>query len=320
MDVKQQLATKLVASHKKLRSRGSKRDLAFYTAFMIWPVLHFCVFYIAINFNSLLLTFQKIDLVSGTTTWTLFGNLGTALDRIFTNPELVEAFGNSLLAYFVPLVIATPLALLFSYYIYKKMPLAGLFRVMLFLPSIISAIVMSVIFKFFVDSAIPEFVGLITGGNKMIEGMMANPDTRFGTIMFYNIWGCFGVNCLMYVNAMNDIPPEQVEAAHLDGATGFKEFWFINLPNVFSTLATFLIAGVAGLFTNQFNLFNFYGDAAPAGLTTYGYWMYKQTLYATSSPAQMPIVAAMGIWMTLVAVPLTLLVRKLFDKFGPSAE
>lgn len=297
----------------------NKDDLLFYIGFMIFPVAQFCVFYLGVNFNSLLLTFQEIDVMSNTTTWTLFGNLKEAFTRLTHNSELITAFGQSLLAYFVPLVVGTPLALLFSYYIYKKMPMSKTFRVMLFVPSIISAIIMVVIFRFFAENAVPEFIKLFTHDEK-VQGLIENPNTRFGTIMFYNIWIGFGVNCLMYVNAMNDIPPERVEAANLDGATGFKEFWHLSLPSVFSTLSTFLVVGVAGIFTNQFNLFSFFGEYSPGGVMTYGYWLYRETMKAASSPAQVPIVAAMGVWMTIVAVPLTLLVRWLLDKFGPSAE
>ena len=296
----------------------NKGDLLFYIGLMIFPIAQFCVFYLGINFNSLLLTFQDIDVISNTTTYTLFGNLKEAFVRLTHESDLVTAFGQSLLAYFVPLVIGTSLALLFSYYIYKKMPMSKLFRVMLFVPSIISAIIMVVIFRFFAESAIPEFIKLF--GGKKGQGLIENPNTRFGTIMFYNIWISFGVNCLMYVNAMNDIPPERVEAANLDGATGFREFWSISLPSIFSTLATFLVVGVAGIFTNQFNLFSFSGYTAPHGIMTYGYWLYRETLMTANSPAQVPVIAAMGVWMTVIAVPLTLLARWLLDKFGPSAE
>lgn len=194
------------AAIRRRRGKVNKDDLLFYIGFMIFPIAQFCVFYLGVNFNSLLLTFQDIDVISNTTTWTLFGNLKEAFTRLTHNSELVTAFGQSLLAYFVPLIIGTPLALLFSYYIYKKMPMSKLFRVMLFMPSIISAIIMVVIFRFFAENAVPEFIKLLTHGEKA-QGLIENPNTRFGTIMFYNIWIGFGVNCLMYVNAMNDIPP-----------------------------------------------------------------------------------------------------------------
>ena len=68
----------------------------------------------------------------------------------------------------------------------------------------------------------------------------------------------------MYSNAMSGIPQEIVESAHLDGATGINEFWKITLPMVYPTLSTFLITGVAGLFTNQINLYSLYDVSAPA--------------------------------------------------------
>ena len=47
---------------------GRQKDLIFYCLMMIWPVAQFCVFYIGVNFNSILLSFQDIDIVNGTTT------------------------------------------------------------------------------------------------------------------------------------------------------------------------------------------------------------------------------------------------------------
>lgn len=306
----------VVRSKKHKMKRGDK---LFYIALMIWPIAHFLVFYIGVNFNSLLLTFQQIDVVENTTTYTLFGNLADAWNRLTHTQELVAAFGRSLLVYIISLLIGTPLALLFSFYIFKKMPMSKAFRVMLFAPSIISSIILVVIFKYFVESAIPAFVNKLTGDTSA-RGLLENENTTFATLMFYNIWISFGINCLMYVNAMNDISPEQIEAANLDGATGFGEFWHICLPSVYPTLATFLVVGIAGIFTNQFDLFSFYGDGAPGDMVTYGYWMYRETRRGLSNAAKMPLVASLGVWMTLIAAPLTLLARWLFNKFGPSTD
>lgn len=304
---------------KKKRLKMQKNDLIFYVAFIAWPVLHFCVFYLGVNFNSLLLAFQNIESSTNTVTWTLFGNLKEALHRIFANTELLLAAKISLIGYALPLLIGMPLALLFSYYIYKGMFGAKFFRVALFVPSIVSSIVMAIVFQYFVDGAMAGVAAKLTGDPKTM-GLLSNPDTRLGTILFYNLWIGFGVNTLMYVNAMHGIPPEQVEAAHMDGAIGIREFWHVTLPSVFPTLATFLVTGVAGIFTNQLCIYNFYGSSAPQGVTSYGYWMYKETLAGANAPSQNPIIAAMGIWMTLVAVPVTFLVRWLLDKFGPSAD
>lgn len=297
--------------------RKSKRgDLIFYIVMLAFPVAQFAVFYIGVNGESFLLSFQNIDIESDTVTWT-FRNIADAFKMMTTNTDILSMAGMSLLSYALILFIGTPLGVLFSYYIHKRLPGNGAFRLILFLPSIISAIVMVTIYQFFVERAIPAYVNTIFGSK--IEGLLENQSSRFATIMFYNIWVGFGTSVLMYANGMDGISPEISEAAHLDGATGFREFWHITLPGIFPTLSTFIIAGVATIFTNQLNLYSFYGDAAPGNIQTFGYYLYNKTQAATSR-AEYPALSAMGLILTLIAVPLTLLVKKALEKFGPQSD
>lgn len=302
--------------NKRKILKGKHKDLIFYSLMMLFPIVQFCVFYIGVNFNSFLLSFQNIDLVTEEVTWT-FDNISRAFSLMTTSKALLSALSMSVLSYFLLLGIGTPLGLLFSYYIYKKLPMSGAFRVLLFLPSIISAIVMVTIFQFFVERAIPAFASQLFGIK--MKGLLENVSSRFATIIFYNIWVGFGTSVLMYSNGMSGISTEVVESAHLDGATGFKEFWHITLPLVYPTLTTFLITGVAGLFTNQINLYSFYGGGAPEPVQTYGYYLYMKT-QAAASEAEYPPLSAMGLLLTFVAVPLTLVVKWALEKFGPKED
>ena len=295
---------------------GKQKDLIFYILMMAFPVVQFSLFYIGVNGGSFLLAFQKIDITANTVTWT-WDNITSVFKMMTQDASLLATAKMSLLSYALLLCIGTPLGMLFSYYIYKKMPLSGAFRVILFLPSIISAIVMVTIFQFFVERAVPEMVNVLFG--KQILGLMENTSSRYATIIFYNIWVGFGTSVLMYANSMSGISQEMVEAAHLDGATGIREFWHITLPMVYPTLTTFLITGVAGIFTNQLNLYSFYGGDAPEKVQTYGYYLYTRTQGAASR-AEYPELAAMGLFLTIVAVPLTLLIKRLLEKFGPMED
>ena len=301
---------------KERMLKGKHKDLIFYCALMTIPIVQFCVFYIGVNFNSILLSFQKIDLANQTTTWT-FANFSEVFKQMTRSLDMLYRLRMSLLTYVLALVIGTPLGLLFSYYIYKKMPATGAFRVLLFLPSIISAIVMVTIYRYFADSAIPSLVTKLTGTAN--RGLIENEGTRFATIMFYNIWISFGASVLMYSNGMSGISQEIVESAHLDGATGIREFWHITLPLVWPVLSTFLITGIAGIFTDQRNLYSFFGNGTPTELQTYGYYLYRETQTAASR-ADYPPLAAMGLMMTVVVVPITLFVRWALEKFGPKED
>lgn len=295
---------------------SKRKDLLFYSLLMAFPIIQFCIFYIGVNLNSILMAFQKIDAVNNTVTWTL-DNIKNAFSMMTTSPEMLPIMRMSLLAYILLTAIGTPLGLFFSYYIYKKLPLSGAFRVILFLPSIMSAIVMATIFQFFVERALPAIA--LQFFDVQMTGLLENSATRFGCIIFYNILMGFGANVLMYTNSMTAISQEMVESAQLDGASTLKEFWYITMPMIYPTLTMFLFTGVAGIFTGQLNLFSFYGYGAPSGVKTYGYYFYTQTAGAQSE-AEFPLLAAMGLLVTIVVVPITLLVKHCLEKFGPKED
>lgn len=301
----------------KKRTRAAKGDMLFYVLMMAWPILQFCVFYIAVKFNSILYSFQRYDKLSRTFTWTL-DYVKSALKMMTTSPALVETMKVTLLFFLLFTGINTPLGLLFSYYISKKQFAFGFFRVFLFLPSIICSVIMVLIYSNFVDVALPEIVRVLTG--KTVGGLMSTKSTRFFAVMFYNLLVGFGVNVLMYSNAMSAISEEVVEAAHLDGATGLKEFWFITLPSIYPTLVTFLITALAGMFLNQYNLYSFFGSGEHFGLQTYGLYFYVQTLAADGSRAEYSQISAIGLWLTFIALPLTYGVKFLLEKLGPSED
>lgn len=303
-------------SVKKRKKRINRGDLIFYCLMMVWPVLQFSVFYIATKVNSVLYAFQSYDLLTGTVTW-MTGYLTTAFKMMTTSAEFHSMMKVTLQSFALTVGIGTPLGILFSYYISKNMCGSKLFRVVLFLPSIISAIVMVSMYQFFVEQALPELVFKVFG--KRVEGLLENQNMRFATIMFYNIWVGFGVNVLMYSNSMSAIPADITEAAKIDGVSSVKEFFYISLPMIYPTIVTFLITSVATMFTNQYNMYSFYGSSSPSGTANYGYYIFNVT-QAAESRAEYSTISAMGLYLTAIALPLTLGTRYLLNKFGPSED
>ena len=305
------------AKHKFFTIDKSKKDLVFYIAMFAFPVIQFCVFYIAVNFNSILLAFQNVDILSGQVTWAKFNNFKQVISDMLNMYTVKVATKNSIIVYILTVLISTPLNLLFSFYLYKKNFGSGLFRIFLFLPSIVSSIVMVLMYQFFVEAAVPTIYNELTG--KYMAGLMENMDTRFGVVMFYNIFTGFGVTVLMYSDSMNAISPEVVESGKLDGAVGLKEFWYITLPSIWPTFTTFFVVGIAGLFTNQFNLYSFFSGYAAAEVSTLGYWMYVKTLNAAGSRADLSYLSALGLILTVITVPLVFGLRKVLS-YGPSED
>lgn len=329
----------LLKAKKKSLNASKRNDLLCYILFMVWPVLQFVVFYIIVNFNSFRLAFQSWTLVqpeSGLPYYDVdnftFSTFASLFDKSsivnLVSQDALDMIWASVKSYLVMLCIGVPLGLFFSYYIYKALPGAKMFRVLLFLPSILSGVVMGRIFLSFFDAALPSIVYDFAKifPEKLENAIQADiPDGYYSTnkypmIMFYNVFIGFGTSVLMYSNKMVNSSPEISEAASLDGASGITEFWYITLPQVFPTLSLFLVTGVIGIFVNQFNLFTFigWGVNVPANMKTLGFYLYLNAKDA--QPMDYPALSALGLVLTAVAIPLTFGVKALLDKFGPSED
>ena len=204
--------------------------------------------------------------------------------------------------------MGSTLAVIFSFYIYKKGWMSKTFRLILFLPTILPALLLGAIFQIFADSIIPELFDM----NPLF---VLGEGTAFPAALFFTIWFSFGMQILIYNGSMEQIEPSVMEAAKLDGASPVVELWFIVLPAIIPAIGTFLITGVATMFTNQVNLFGFHSSAALnyEGEYTIGYWMYTMTV---KSESDYPYISAVGLCCTMIALPLTWLVRKLVSKVG----
>ena len=132
------------ATKKRGMTERRRKELIAYCVFLVYPILQFIVFYIIVNFNSILLSFQKYDLDTSKFNFVGLDNFKYVFNDVFKADTFKHAFKNSVVAYLVSFSMI-PLGLLFSYYMFKRMPGSKLFRVLLFMPSIISAAVLSTV-------------------------------------------------------------------------------------------------------------------------------------------------------------------------------
>lgn len=304
-------------SERKLTSKMLKllKKRWFYYCLIIFPIVHFCIFYIGINANSIVLAFTKYDVYTGQNSFHGFENFKQLITDIGEMKIFTYAFKNSVILYLLTLLVGVPLSLLFSHYIYKKWKMSKFFQVILYLPSIVSAIGFVLIYKYTVEKGIPEIYYLMTG--KRMKGYLSNVDTEFAAIMFYNLWTGFGVNVIMYSNAMANISESIIDASKIDGVNSIQEFFHIVLPRIYSTITVFVISGVSVLFTNQMNLMNFKGAGAEASINTMGYYLYAEMVRSSTSPAKYPYLAALGLLLTFITVPVAYGIKWSLNKFGP---
>lgn len=306
-------------TQKTLQKRKGKlkRDwVLFYIIMAAFPVAQFCIFYIGVNANMITKAFSAYDMNTGTYVFNGIENFRKIFFELKNNPVYAVSLKNSVVAYLLITGISMPLALLMSYYIFKKGFGHKIYRSLLFLPSIISPMVLSTIFRIITDKIYPELMFRFTG--EYVPGLlMSDSNTVFLLAVFYSIWTGFGVTTMMYRGAMDGVTPSMLEAASLDGAGEFTQFYKIILPMIFPTVSVFLLTGITGIFMNQINLYNiFSSNLGDQMVKTFGYQFFLETSKATLS--DYPRLTAIGLLLSVVTIPVVLGLRRLFNKLDPT--
>lgn len=293
-----------------------KKNFLFILIVAAFPLAQFGIFYVGVNINTVLMAFQTYDSQTGKYIWYGLNNFSRAWFEFAHEKVLLTSLVNSFWVFLATAGIGITLAVMFSFYIYKKKFLHNVFKVLLFLPSIFSAITMVLMYKYFVDFAVPNLWETLF--QIKLEGLASSKSTAFATALFFTVWIGFGSGVLMYTGAMSGISESVVEAAQLDGAGLVQEFRYITVPMIFPTISTFIVVSVATFFVADMNLFSFYGTEAEKYVWTTGYYLLRQTRLA--SIAEYPYLACLGLIYTAVTLPIVFGVRRLLQKYGPSAD
>lgn len=308
--------------NKKVMTRTQKRNL-FFGLMIIVPIVIFIIFYVIVNFNSIILAFKRYEPKTGVgevgynVSFAGFDNFASIIKLIGTG-ENWKMVRNSIILWACKTCIGIPFSILFSYYVYKRRLASGFFRVILFLPNVISNIIMVSMFRYFVEA--------IFGAD-----VLRNAATALPTIMFYHIWLGFASQTLLFTSAMSSINESVVESAQLDGASSIQELWYITVPMIFSTFTTFIVMGIAVMFTDQMSLVTFYDKfSAPESVRTVGFFLFWKILEATDYLETSWAVngyhftyselSAFGLMISVIIIPLSIGVKKLLEKVGPSAD
>lgn len=141
-----------------------------------------------------------------------------------------------------------------------------------FLPYITSTVAISIMFS----SLFSTDYGLVNAGLQSLFGMgnidwLGRPETLKPAIAFIVFWRYVGFNVVLYLAALQTIPKDLYEAAKMDGAGRFQQFFFITLPNLRPMIyfgVTLSVIGSLQLFEEPFILTGGRGGADLAGMTS----------------------------------------------------
>ena len=297
---------------KRKMSGEKKNQTIFLFLMLIIPVANWLVFWLYINLSSIELAFLDARTQEFT-----FNNFITFWENLTAEDgEIGIAVKNTFLYFGTSLFIIMPTGLLMSYFLYKEVLGYKVFRVVFYLPAIISGVAMVAVYTNFIDPNGPLGNILKLFGREIPpEGLLARPETATKTIIVFCIWTGFSGILLLFCGAMVRVPVEVLESAALEGCSPIRELVQIILPMIWPTVSTQIILLFTGIFTASGPILLFTNGNYET--TTISFWIFIQVLGGKASAYN--IVSATGLVFTVLGVPIILFIRWLVERV-PSVE
>ncbi|MGO4235436.1 carbohydrate ABC transporter permease [Pseudarthrobacter sp. YAF2] len=266
--------------------------LVFFLAFAVIPLVG-VVFLSFTSWNGL----GEIKL-EGLASWT----------TVLTDPVTGNALVVTAKVMFFSFVVQAPVSLLLGVFTAGGQKYRAALAVLYFLPLLLSSAAVAIAFKALLD---PNF-GLGPGFNLPVlaQDWLGNSDLVLFVVVFVIAWQFVPFHTLIYQGGVRQIPASLYEAAEIDGAGRFRQFWNITLPQLKYTIitsSTLMVVGSLAYFDLIFVL--------TGGGPGYSTRLLPLHMYLTGFKANdMGAASALGVMLIVIGLGLALLLQRLGGK------
>lgn len=306
----------------KRKAPVKKSEVIFLAVILGLLAVQWVIIFVGGNLNSILLAFQRFDVQSYSykfyTGKDLFTNFSRFFRELFAADGLGKYVFNGVMFHLVGIVIGYPLSLMFAYLIYKKLPGHKVFQILLYLPTIFSAMVVALLSKYFLERGVADFT--MKYFSLDLRGIFTDSKYNFGTLLIYTAYFAVPGNLLVNLGTMSRTPPELVESGKLEGISMWQEFIHLILPIMYPVIEIQCLGIFVGFFTAQGPLYAVYADHAPVNVRTFGYWMFTSVVGDKTAKSMYGYTAAINLVIGFVSIFIVYLTKRLFDRFDPEAE
>ena len=280
--------------------------------FSIPFVVVYAIFSLYPTLNTAILGFTDSKGMTGLTQWNflpkekIFNNF----IQLFKNPMFMMSFKNTLILWVVNFIPQICLALLLTAWFTSRrneLRAQGLFKVVFYMPNIITAASIAILFNKLFAYPIGPVNSLLQSLHiidEPINFINKVAPTR-GIISFIQFWMWYGYTMIILISGVLGINPDLYEAAELDGASNSQMFWKITIPNLKTILLyTMITSMIGGL--NMYDIPQLFNKGNPANSTlTTNMYIYNQAfsgsyMYARAAAASMVMFIIIAIASVLV--------------------
>jgi ABC-type sugar transport system permease subunit len=169
-----------------------------------------------------------------------FDNFSRALTN---DPVFLRSLLNTFLFALVVVPVQSGLGLIMALLVNQKIRGVTAFRVVYFIPVVTSIVVVSILWKFMYreNGLINSTINTLTFGAWQGTDWLNNPRTALPAIILLSIWQAVGFHMIIWLSGLQTIPGELYEAAEVDGAGRWQQFWNVTWPGLRPTMVFVLV-------------------------------------------------------------------------------
>ncbi|ACB77423.1 carbohydrate ABC transporter permease [Opitutus terrae] len=200
--------------------------LALLGVFVVWPLL-----------RALGWSFTNADLLAvERATWVGAGNYSDLL----TDPRFRQAFANTALFAVMVVPVQTALAFALALWVNRPEPAWRWLRTAFFVPVIVAMPVLAVLWTMLYQPTQGDQTGLINAALGWLgvppQAWLRDPALALPALAFMSVWQGVGLQMLVFVAGLQQVPRELLDAARIDGAGGWQRLVHVVLPSVRNTV------------------------------------------------------------------------------------
>lgn len=253
-----------------------------FVALCITPaVVLFIIFMVIPTFNVFRMSLYQWGGYSPNKTFVGFDNFV----KLFSDPKFYQSMQNTILLIVVVTLVTFSLALMFAFILTReKIKGQSFFRVIFYIPNILSVVVISAIFSAIYDTNNGMLNSVLAIFRKGADPILwKGEETVMISIIIAMVWQAIGYYMVMYMASMSSIPESIYESAGLDGAGRMTQFFNITLPLIWTNIRTTLTFFIISTINMAFLFVKAMTSGGPNGASEVALsYMYKQA-YSNSS-------------------------------------
>ena len=186
---------------------------------------------------------------------------------LFKNGYFQQAVWNTIKFTILAVVLEMALGLLIAVFVNSLKRGQKIMRTLLLLPYLLPAVTVALSWRMMLSANYGIINQFLKGLGLPVFNWFMDTKTAFGTILLIDVWQNVPIVFLLLYASLQSVSENQYEAARIDGAGFFQQFWYITLPNIKGSLALCALLRTIDTF-RLFEKVNVLTGGGPAGTTT----------------------------------------------------